>query len=113
MIRQNKVFFALLMALSVFCLILFVVFSKPDLHLAINSLHHPLADYFFKYLTHLGDGIVIAGITIAIIIFSNLRNGLMLLSTYVVSGLFVQLLKKQFLAILSGRLVFLAKKACI
>ncbi|MFN3951943.1 MAG: phosphatase PAP2 family protein [Thermaurantimonas sp.] len=54
------VFFATTLFLSIF-------YDKIDLHLIINQWRHPWADVFFKYFTHLGDGVLFVP---AIIYFS-------------------------------------------
>ncbi|GCD76998.1 hypothetical protein JCM31826_04800 [Thermaurantimonas aggregans] len=33
-------------------------FDKVELHLALNVWKHPVSDVFFKYITHLGDGLI-------------------------------------------------------
>lgn len=35
-----------------------IFFNKIELHLALNHWKHPIADTFFKYITHLGDGLI-------------------------------------------------------
>ena len=45
------VFFVILLLLVAF-------FDKFQLHLYINKYHSPFFDFFFKYATHLGDGIM-------------------------------------------------------
>lgn len=71
-------------------------FDKVSLHLKINALVGNITlDSFFKYFTHVGDGIFAVIIAIFIFIF-NKRNGLFILSSYIVSGLFTSLLKNFF-----------------
>jgi len=71
-------------------------FDKVSLHLKINSLvGNPILDNFFKYFTHVGDGIFAVIIAIFIFLF-NKRNGIFILSTYIVSGLFTSFLKNYF-----------------
>lgn len=71
-------------------------FDKVSLHLKINALvGNTTLDSFFKYFTHVGDGIFAVIIAIFIFIF-NKRNGLFILSSYIVSGLFTSLLKNFF-----------------
>lgn len=40
-------------------------FDKAEIHLAINGAYNPLADNFFKYVTHLGDGVIFLVLGIA------------------------------------------------
>ena len=70
--------------------------DKVALHIKINSLvGNPALDTFFKYFTHLGDGIFAVILAIFVFLF-NKRNGVFILSTYIVSGLFTSLLKNFF-----------------
>lgn len=38
--------------------LLSVFYNKIELHLTLNQWRHPWADIFFKYFTHLGDGVL-------------------------------------------------------
>ncbi len=58
-----------------------------------NNYHFTAADYFFKYFTFLGDGYVIVILCI-IMVFYQIRLSLFSLSTFLVSGLFAQMLKR-------------------
>jgi len=53
--------------------IILLVFKKTDIHLYINNIHCNLADFFFKFYTHVGNGKVIA-IAIFIMLFFSYRN---------------------------------------
>jgi len=46
-------------------------FDKNELHLAINRYHADSYDIFFKYITHLGDGIAFFILIIAVIILKK------------------------------------------
>ena len=46
------------------------VFPKGELELLINKYHNPILDLFFKYVTHLGDGVTLA-ILLVILPFVN------------------------------------------
>ncbi len=45
-------------------------FPKGELVLLINKYHHPAADLFFKYFTHVGDGAVLAVLLILLLFYS-------------------------------------------
>jgi membrane-associated phospholipid phosphatase len=80
----------------------FVVFSftftKIEMHIWANQIHSPFLDNFFKYATHLGDGSLIAILTI-IFLFVKYRYALAFLAgSLLTSGivhLFKQLLLKE------------------
>lgn len=75
-IKNNRVFlilYVLLIATSTYYLL---NFDKVQIHLNINKLTgNPVVDVFFKYFTHLGDGLV-AIVIAAIILLLNARNGI-------------------------------------
>lgn len=67
--------------------------DKVALHLKINAyVGNPVIDAFFKYFTHVGDGIfaVLLGLVVLLL---NVRKGIFVLSAYIVSGLFTSFLK--------------------
>lgn len=71
-------------------------YSKPDLHIMSNKLNSQFFDQFFKYATYLGDGVMVAVITI-ILLFVKYRYAVVfLLASLTTSGL-VQLFKRVFL----------------
>lgn len=69
-------------------------FDKITIHKNINSIvGNPIIDAFFKYITHAGDGFVAIIIAIVVILY-NVRKGIYVLITYLVSGTTTTLLKK-------------------
>jgi membrane-associated phospholipid phosphatase len=68
-------------------------FSKTTIHLAINKYHCPLADIFFKYITHFGDGIVPVVIAVILLFYSN-RNAILVIISCNLAGLLVQFFKQ-------------------
>ncbi len=106
LIKNNRVFlilYVLLIATSAYYLL---NFDKVQIHLNINKLTgNPVMDVFFKYFTHLGDGLV-AIIIAAIILLLNARNGLYVLATYLASGITTTILKKHIFDIDRPHFVF-------
>jgi len=93
-IKNNRVFlilYTLMIATSAYYLL---NFDKVQIHLNINKLTgNAVIDVFFKYITHLGDGLVAIMIA-AIILLLNARKGLYVLATYLTSGITTTILKK-------------------
>jgi len=72
-----------------------LLFKKTDIHLFINNIHCIPADYFFKYYTHVGDGIIVA-VAIFLLLFFSYRHTITLaISTFL--STFVLLLFKEVL----------------
>ncbi|MBN2521529.1 MAG: phosphatase PAP2 family protein [Bacteroidales bacterium] len=93
LLRDNKLIFYIYFIISIFCLYIFLTYSKFDVHLYFNQFHSSFFDFFFKYLTYLGDGIFIVFIAVALL-FIRFRYFLLIILPYLVSGFFVQLFKR-------------------
>lgn len=65
---QSK-FAALCVGTSIIFLYPVLVFPKGELELLINQFHYPSLDLFFKYITHLGDGSLLAVLLIAMLFY--------------------------------------------
>ena len=68
-------------------------FEKGVLELIINQNHHPVLDIFFKYVTHLGDGLILA-ILLLILLFSNYTLAIITSFSIVIQSIFVSLFKR-------------------
>ncbi len=83
----------------VFVIVGAIVISKTeqfDLHTQFNSIvGNSFLDFFFKYGTHIGDGLFLILIAI-VLFFFNFKNGIFLLVSYALAGGFTQFLKKVF-----------------
>lgn len=62
----------------------------------ITSFHSPLADSFFRNITHLGDGIFILGLAAILALRKKYLLAIGIVSSYLLSGIFAQLGKKIF-----------------
>ncbi len=90
LIRKNRFFIApylLLLGIATFFLI---VYSKSQIHIYLNQFHNPITDLFFKYLTYVGDGVVVAVFLIVLLFISYryflIMAGNVFLTTVVVQG---------------------------
>jgi len=71
----------------------FIIYPKDELHLLLNQINHPAADWFFKHITFVGDGIFVI-ICIFIFLFISFRFSAFFLASYLVSGIITQILKR-------------------
>lgn len=70
--------------------------GKVQIHQLINAtVGNPLIDTFFKYLTHLGDGLF-AILIVLVLFFYNTKKALYILVTYLSAGL-VSFIMKEYL----------------
>lgn len=65
---QSK-FVALCLGTSIIFLYPVLVFPKGEFELLINQFHNPALDLIFKYITHLGDGSLLAVLLIAMLFY--------------------------------------------
>lgn len=68
-------------------------YSKAEMHIWANQINSPFFDTFFKYATHLGDGTMIAVLTV-ILIFIRYRYALAFLIASLLTSGFVHLFKQ-------------------
>lgn len=74
--------------------ILLLAYSKEESHLLLNTFHSGMADLFFKYCTHLGDGAFFA-VFIVLFAFVRLRWSLYMVMAALTTLVSVYILKKQ------------------
>ncbi|QHT67507.1 phosphatase PAP2 family protein [Rhodocytophaga rosea] len=91
--QRNTAFFLPYLFFLLIGAILQLLYSKEEIFLYINGNYHTAADYFFQYLTHIGDGVFYVGVILFLAAFS-LRKALIALGCFISSSLFSQLLKK-------------------
>lgn len=92
MLKENRNFIYFYSLFFVFSLAYIIFFPREHFLLFLNSIHNPFLDAFFKYITFLGDGLFILIIIIPIA-FIRIRFAILTIITYLVSGLFSQIIK--------------------
>lgn len=68
-------------------------FPKGELVILINTHHHPAADLFFKYFTHVGDGAVLA-VLLVLLLFYNYKLSLITAFSIVFQSVLVSVFKR-------------------
>lgn len=92
LLRRTKTFTVPFFILTGACSALLLFYSKVEIELWINGLNTAVLDYFFKYFTHLGDGLTAALVALILLLF-NVKKGTILLLSYLISGAIIQILK--------------------
>jgi membrane-associated phospholipid phosphatase len=92
-IREYRLSFILFAILFLAGLLLVAAVPRMELHVLLNSHHTPSLDTLFSLLTSLGNG-WFAVIFSLFFLFIRFRYSFMLILSYSVSGLLVQLLKR-------------------
>jgi len=93
LLKENRFFLLPYFLVLLICGILLLILSKPELHIFSNNAHSTFSDYFFKYATYLGDGLMILIITI-VLLFVKYRYSIIFLSGSLITGGIINLFKK-------------------
>jgi len=93
LVKANRFFFIGFFLFVIFCCYILLFYSKADGFYLLNPYHSDFTDFIFIYLTYLGDGFFCIGIGLLLLFFRKRFLGLMVLSSYAVSGIIAQVLK--------------------
>ncbi len=93
LIKNNRFFLVPYMFIILVITFFLILYSKSQIHIYLNQFHHSLTDFFFKYATHIGDGIAVA-IFIILLLFISYRYFLINAGTVLFATLVVQSFKR-------------------
>lgn len=91
--KSHQLFILYFSIIWLILLILCLTFTKLELHSILNSFHNPIFDFFFKYITHLGDGIFAIVLVIVFFTLNNKKLSIYLLISFILTSILVQGLK--------------------
>jgi len=91
--KANRSFFVGFFLFVILCCFILFFYSKADGFYLLNPYHSQLTDFIFIYLTYIGDGFFCIGIGLLLLLFRKRFLGLMVLSSYAISGIIAQVLK--------------------
>jgi membrane-associated phospholipid phosphatase len=91
--KENRVFFLgfFLFVIASLCLLIF--YSKAEGFYLLNPFHSKFLDVEFIFFTCLGDGFFCVAFGLLLLVLKKRFLGLMVLSSYAVSGIIAQILK--------------------
>lgn len=91
-IKKNVLFLIFYLLSVLLVIVLKMNYSKEKLHLMLTSWHNSFSDSFFSIITNIGDGVfvIIVGVLLA---FYKVKNGLLIISSFLLTGSIVQILK--------------------
>lgn len=95
LIRQNRIFYTLCLLWFIAGGIYLLTHEKGDLSIWLNGYRTSAADHLFRYITWLGDGIVISAICI-LLVFVKYRYAVITSIVSFVSAFLVNILKNIF-----------------
>ena len=104
-LNKNKWFYIPYLLFIGFSSTILIAFSKKEIHLFINNHHCNIADFFFKNLTHLGDGITI-GIFIFVMVFIKYRYAIILSFSTISVTIAIQAFKRYLLPDIKRPILF-------
>jgi membrane-associated phospholipid phosphatase len=93
LVKANRSFFIGFFLFVIFCCFILLFYSKADGFYLLNPYHSSFANFIFIYLTYLGDGFFCIAIGLLLFLFRKRFLGLMVLSSYALSGIIAQVLK--------------------
>lgn len=91
--KINLYFFILFLCFVMAGGFLLFFYTKETLLLAVNSRYNDLADSFFKYYTHVGDGNTYMALAIIFFLFVSKFKAITMFACYAFTSLPVQLIK--------------------
>lgn len=92
-LKDNRLFFIPYLIILILSIIIINIYNKAEIHILINQYHNPLFDFFFKYITYLGNGLFVVLIFL-ICLFIKYRYALLIGISGILSGLVSQFLKQ-------------------
>src|ERR1017187_973041 len=91
-LQRIRPFFILYLILLCCCLVIKLVFTKDEIYFAVNSRHTDFLDNIEPYITDLGNGWTIV-ILAALLTLYNYRVAFLMVTTFLVTSLAVQIVK--------------------
>ncbi len=93
LIRKNRFFIVPYLIFLIITTFFLILYSKSQIHIYLNQYHYPATDFFFKYNTHVGDGIAVA-IFMLFLLFIRYRYFLIMAGSVLMTTVVVQSFKR-------------------
>lgn len=93
LIKNNYLFFSVYTAFLLAGIFLVLFFTKAQGFYFLNPYHHTLLNYIFYFFTFLGDGFFCISLGILLLFFKGRKLCLLIISSYLFSGIVAQGLK--------------------
>jgi len=92
-LQRHQLYFIVYGILLLITSFFIATIDKESMHLYLNSFHNNLADFFFQYTTHIGDGMAIVVVAV-LLLFNSKRKTIQVALSGVFAGFIAQILKK-------------------
>lgn len=96
-LHHIRLFFIPYLLILITCLVLKLSFTRESIYFAVNAKHSNFGDMLFPYVTDLGEWFMVITVTLIMLCFSY-RKTILLITSFAVSGIVVQLIKHWFKA---------------
>ena len=96
LIKNNILFLGGWLIIALFTFVFLLSYDQAASFALINQIHNNTLDLLFGFLTYLGDGFVIVPLAILIFFLGKRVFALLAISSYLLSGIFVQTIKTLF-----------------
>jgi membrane-associated phospholipid phosphatase len=106
--KRNTAFFLLYILFFSIALPVILLTEKVELHIFFNRAVSPLFNFFFEYVTYLGDGIFVIAVSV-MLLFINVRKATTVLAAYGLSAGFTQGIKYAFFSDMDRPQLFFQK----
>ena len=93
---KNRLIFLLYLIILLIALTFIILEGKINSHIIVTGLHLPILDSFFRIVTLLGDGFFVILIGHLLMMFINIRCGMVIMTSFLLSSFLVQMLKRLF-----------------
>ncbi len=95
-VRRTGIFLILYLIILAVCICIKASFTREQIYFAVNGHYNPFADLFFDYYTNIGDGLFTILMVLLLALFGTYRQAFLLLSSYAVTSITAQILKRLF-----------------
>jgi len=91
-LHHVRLFFVPYLIILVTCLVLKISYTREAIYFAVNARHSDFGDFLFPYVTDMGEGYMVAAVTLLMLCFSY-RKTILIATSFAVSGILVQIVK--------------------
>ncbi len=96
-ISNNRFFLIPQLVFILISSLFLILYTKPEIHIFLNSYNSPFLDSFFRLLTNLGDGLIYIPVLL-ILLTRNYKMALIFVVAVVISNIIVMLFKNVLLS---------------
>jgi membrane-associated phospholipid phosphatase len=93
LVKSNYFFFVPFIAFLWLGGFFLAIYDKETLFFAINSRYSTLGDFYFKYYTHVGDGIFYLFMAFLVLLFGSRYKAILMVASYAFTSLLAQSIK--------------------